>query len=349
MPTDREIRLAEGRRTRMTLAVMFTVFVVAAVLLEVLLPAGLDAREALIGMDGGIGVVTLTDGTSHPLLPAPPKGEGYAAWGLSPGRDRFVDVWYKVTGKKIEKASIQIRSASSSRLRMEYAIEPGPFFLESVQVGYVPGEAAIWLFDSGKLSFLEYKTGELTEVTLKGSKEPLRMESVCFSPDQKRLAYQPVPIMEMTTILNEMPPLMVGDIEGTTVSDPYPLDNEWPNGVHMGVTGGAGGPNATGAMSWVDRSTLLVAGTLVDSNEGFVSSVVPRGPGDFTWTLVEGAEWEGLVVESLSASPDSKGWAYLVRSGGAVRLGIDWNNRPDPEPFRLTTGDPRGPLRWASF
>ncbi|MFH1149677.1 MAG: hypothetical protein V1748_04310 [Actinomycetota bacterium] len=331
MQTDREIRLAEGRRTRTTLAVMFTVFVVAALLLEVLLPMGLDTREALIGMDGGIGALTLTDGTAHLVLEAPPKGEGYAAWGLSPGRDRFVDVWYKTTGEKVEKASIQIRSASSSRLRMEYAFEPGPEFLDTVQVGYVPGEAALWLLDSGRLSFLEYKTGELTEVTLKGSKELLRMESVCFSPDEQRLAY--------VRMVDSRPVLMIGSISGTVISSVYQVD---PGGF----------PNATGPFTWVNRSTILVVCGDDPSGGVTLQKVVPQGPGNETWTRILGPLTPDVIdfeVMSISAAPSTKGWALMVRSGDIVSVGIDWNDRPDPKPVILDFGPPRAPLRWAFF
>jgi hypothetical protein len=340
--------LAERRRTIRVVAVMFTVFVVAAILLDVFLPMGLDTREALIGMDGGIGAVTLTDGTAHIVLEAPPKGEGYAAWGLAPDRDRFVDVWYKTSGRKVEKASLQIRNASSGHLRIEYPIEPGPDFLDTVQVGYVPGEAAIWLLDSGNLSFLVYKTGELTEVTVTGSDDPLRMRSVCFSPDQRRLAYVPEVTGDPLLMLVEVPGLMVGDIDGTSVSEPYPLDPGSLDGIDV-VIPRVEVPILTGPVTWVDRSTLIVVGTAPEGKNTVVYSVVPRGPGDFRWVAVDEADWRDLRVESLSASPDSKGCAFLVRSTGEAHVRIDWNSRPDPEPLSLTFKVPGGPLRWAPF
>lgn len=339
LETESEVRLRERRRTVAVVAVMFTVFVVAAILLDVFLPMGLDTREALIGMDGGIGAVTLTDGTAHPVLEAPPKGERYATWGLSPDRDRFVDVWYKTSGGKIEKASVQIRNASSGHLRVEYPIEPGPEFLSTVQVGYVPGEAAIWLLDSGKLSFLVYKTGELTEVTLAGSSEPFRATSVCFSPDQKQLAY--------TEVVDGAILLMVANVAGTVISAPCRVDPRSSGVIIPASYLKSGAPLITGPITWANRSTILVIGTNVDGT--VLSYVDLRSPYYARWTTVSMPQWTGIMIQSLSAAPDTKGCAFLVRSAGEIQVRIDWNSRPDPEPLKLSFRDPKGPLRWAPF
>ena len=184
------------RRTVEYLVVMIVALTVAGIVVPRLLPGKLQNAEALIGRDSGISVAPVGgNGAVHQLVKPATAGEGYSAWALSDSREEVAVAWYHVTGKKVDRATIQVRSAYSGRTQTEWVIKLRGVDPRVSQVGFIPQHNVLWYLSSGVMSLIDIKSGEILDFPFKGPggrtevKAPTAASYASFSPIGGLLAY----------------------------------------------------------------------------------------------------------------------------------------------------------------
>lgn len=183
------------RRTVIYLAVMVAALVLAAIFVPRILPGTINDSETLLGLGPAIEVVPLFGGAHHQYVPGPPEGEGYSTWSISQSREEIVVGWFHKAGGKVDKVSVQSRSAYSGRLQVEWPFEGKGNDPEVKQVGFLPQHNQIWFLSSGRLNLIDIKSGAIVDYPYKGPggrgslPAPKAITYAGFSPKGGELAY----------------------------------------------------------------------------------------------------------------------------------------------------------------
>ncbi|MHB8895183.1 MAG: hypothetical protein ACYC99_08440 [Candidatus Geothermincolia bacterium] len=184
-----------SRRTMGYLAAMLVALVLAAIFIPKLLPGSIRMSESLLGRKGGIDVVPLGGSAARQFIPAPTATEGYSAWALSDSREEVLVGWYHALEGKVDKVSVQSRSAYSGRLQVEWSVEVKDNNSRVAQLGFIPRHNQIWFLADGHVHEIDIKSSQILDFPFKGPegkgevKAPTMATCVAFSPVTGKLAY----------------------------------------------------------------------------------------------------------------------------------------------------------------
>ncbi len=336
-------------RTIVYLTVMLAALVLSALIVPHMLPGKLQNAETLVGRSGGISVVPLGGGVTHELVARPAPDEGYTSWAISGSREEVAVGWFHKAGGKVDRVTVQSRSAYSGRLQAEWAV-PGEKPQKIDEIGFVRQHNQIWFLSGGRMWLVDIKSGAVIEFPFKGPegtgevKIPSAVSYASFSPKDGRLAYAENGRINIVTGLATGR----GDkkiTERTVLESGVTKDSQGR------VINGRIGP-----FTWLDDESIAVLITettgartvtaihLVKLSSGGASSVDPLvAPTEYTW------------FTSISTSPKSGEFAVLVKSGGPETDSMSDLSvkRYDPAgalkgTVGLTAGDWRDPISWTS-
>jgi hypothetical protein len=336
-------------RTIAYLTVMLAALVLSAFIVPHILPGKLQNAETLVGRSGGISVVPLGGGATHELITRPAPDEGYTSWAISESREEVAVGWFHKTGGKVDKVTVQSRSAYSGRLQAEWVV-PGEKPQKIDEIGFVRQHNQIWFISGGRMWLVDIKSGAVIEFPFKGPegtgevKMPSAVSYATFSPKDGRLAYAE------NGRINVVTGLATGRGDKKITQRAV---------LEAGFTRDSQGRVIKGkidSFTWLSEESIAVLITertgaktvtaiyLVKLSASGASSVDPlMAPTEDTW------------FTSISTSPKSGEFAVLVKSGGpgADSLSHASVKRYDPAgvlkgTVDLTAGDWRAPISWTS-
>lgn len=332
------------RRTVEYLVGLLVILVAATILVPRLLPGKILNYQALIGQDRGISVLNVTNATSKKLIPAPGKGEGYSAWGMSPGREEVVAAWYHEAGGKVDKVSVRSMSGFSGRTQAEWVLNVKGEDPKPSQVGFLPTHNVIWVLASGKISLVDIKSAVIFDLPLEatdesGKKEaPAAISNASFSSNDLNLAYMQGDNLEVITGFSKEPG--EGTLRRRLVLQP---------GTTRDVSGQVVA-GSVGSFTWLDDLTLMV---IVDKQ------LEPDGaPATSVYMLKFGND-DSPAVElkvpapgagrftGISSAPQGKGFALLRSSANEQAIDRYDVSGKLVKSVKLGPGVWRSPLCWS--
>lgn len=350
-------------RTVLYLAVMVVALVLSAVFVPRFLPGKLQNAETLLGRDGGISIVPLGGGAVRPLIAAAPKGEGYSTWAISQSREEVAVGWFHESGGKVDKVSIQSRSAYSGRLQAEWVLAAKDVEPRVQQVGFLPQHNQIWFLSSGKFSLVDIKSGAIIDFPFRGPgglgeiPAPTGVTYASFSLKGGRLAYARGGRLTVVTGLASGR----GDkkIVSRDVIDP-------------GVTRDTAGTVVTGTVSafaWLDDATLAVilaqspgtsaiAPTVLNWTTTVTTPIYIVKLGADGGSVIDPAVPAPASVRFISISHAPEGTDFVVFAGSGVSPGNGAQGKfsvtrytapaKPGNPIKLPAGNWAPPVSWTS-
>lgn len=340
------------RRTVIYLAVMGLALAFSALFIPRLLPGKLHNSEVVIGRNEAVTVVPMGGGAAaRDLVEEPRLGEGYSAWAISDSREEVAVAWYSGTPRKVERATVQVRSAFSGRNQTEwsYSAEDGPALIE--QVGYIPQQNLIWFLAGGRLVMIDIKSGRVLPLPFKGAEargslpEPAEVTYATFAPSGGLLAYVEGGALMVVRGLG------IARGQGKLSSSVVLRSGGTADG-GVGVERGA-----IERLTWLDESRMaVVAGWGADAEspaqDVYLLAVDARGAARARRLLTI----EGQRVMSISRAPRGTDFALLVDT--SPRLTTGEAGRYQVLQYsaggrllrrtRLPRGSWEGPLSWTS-
>lgn len=184
-----------ARRTIEYLAVMLVALVLAALFVPKLLPGTIKTSDCLLGRSGTIQVVPLQAGSAHGFIDAPSASESYSAWAMSESREEVIVGWYHTSGGKVDKVSVQSKSAFSGRQQVEWVLQVKDNRSRVSQLGFIPRHNQIWFLADGRIQEIDIKSSQILDFPFKGPegkgelKAPNQVTYAAFSPVTGKLAY----------------------------------------------------------------------------------------------------------------------------------------------------------------
>jgi hypothetical protein len=339
------------RRTVEYLVAMAAVLVAAALVIPRVLPGKIMDDESLIGQNRGISILNLAEGTSKKLIPAPGKDEGYSAWGMSSGREEVVATWYHKTAGKVDKVSVRSMSGFSGRTQAEWALKGEN--TEPSQTGFLPTHNVIWVLVSGRIKLVDIKSAQIFDLPLEATdesgskKKTTGMSYMSFSPKGEKLACLLGDTLVVLTGFTKEPGR--GVLRMRVVLRP-------------GATTDSAGKIITGSVgcfAWVDERTLVaVLDSPIAPNVPSVSSAYSVQSSVYSLQLANAGTprielrvpAEGAAVfTGISGSPSGAGFAVLESAGGAAAISRYSTVGKLTKSVKLSSGDWRPPLVWASY
>jgi hypothetical protein len=182
-------------RTIGYLAAMLVALIAAAIFVPRLLPGTINNSESLIGRKGSIQVVPIGGPSPRQFVPPPPASEGYSSWAIGDNREEVIIGWYHALGGKVDKVSVQSRSAYSGRLQVEWACDVKDNTSRVAQLGFIPRHNQIWFLADGHIHEIDIKSSQILDLPFKGPegrgeiKAPVAATCVAFSPVTGMVAY----------------------------------------------------------------------------------------------------------------------------------------------------------------